>query len=206
MPETIVVGTKNKKKLAELEAMLGAAGFVFRSIDEVRPGLLAPAETGETFEANAALKALYFAEKSGLLCLADDSGLEVSALNGAPGVHSARYAGEPSDDARNNRKLMDELRGIPLERRGADFVCVVAVARPGRLLLSTRGTCHGVILEEPRGAGGFGYDPYFYYGPLKRCFAELTAEEKHEISHRGKALRELERRASEISARTNEKA
>lgn len=201
----LVVGTKNKKKLIELATMLGANGFDVVGIDDICPGLDAPDETGDTFKANAELKALYFAEHSGELCLADDSGLEVDALGGAPGVYSARYAGEPSDDGKNNAKLMAEMSDVADADRGGQFHCVIAVAVPSRVLLTTEGIVRGEILRVPRGERGFGYDPYFFYPPLGRAFAELSITEKEGISHRGRALRALKERLPELKNALNEK-
>jgi non-canonical purine NTP pyrophosphatase (RdgB/HAM1 family) len=123
-----------------------------------------------------------------LLVMADDSGLEVDALGGAPGVQSARYAGRHGDDASNNRQLLKNLKGVPAGKRKARFVCEIALASPQGILLTVRGTVEGLVMEEPRGKGGFGYDPLFYYPPLGKTFGELSAEEKNKISHRSKAL------------------
>jgi XTP/dITP diphosphohydrolase len=194
----LVVGTNNQKKLLELRGILGGLGADVTWVGEVAPGLLPPAETGSTFEENAVLKARYFAERTGFLCLADDSGLEVDALQGAPGVYSARFAGEPSDDARNNAKLVAALAGLPEAQRGAQFRCAIAVAGRDGPAIVTQGACRGRILEVPRGSGGFGYDPYFYYPPRERSFAELSHAEKEQVSHRGQALRELARRWPEV--------
>jgi XTP/dITP diphosphohydrolase len=149
-------------------------------------------EDGETFAANAAKKAREVAAAAGLPALADDSGLEVDALDGAPGVRSARYAGAGHDDAANNRRLLAELAGVPTARRTARFRCAVALADPRGPLGDTveirEGACAGVILESPRGHNGFGYDPLFLYPELGRTFAELSLEEKGRLSHRARAL------------------
>ncbi len=142
-------------------------------------------EDGETFEANAAQKALYYSGFTGDLIFADDSGLEVDALGGAPGVRSARYS--PSgEDLENNRLLIENLRGV--ENRTARFVCVIALARQGRLLGTFRGSVEGRIVDEPKGANGFGYDPHFFYPPFGCTFGEATREQKRTVSHRGQAL------------------
>ena len=149
-------------------------------------------ETGSTFEENAAQKALCYAGHVQRLVFADDSGLEVEALGGEPGIHSARYAGPQSSDEQNRARLLEELRlaGAP-PQPGARFVCVIALALPGRLLATFHGTAAGRILEAPRGAGGFGYDPLFYFPPLGRTFAELGGGEKLAWSHRGRAFRQM---------------
>ncbi len=146
-------------------------------------------ETGRTFEENAVQKALYYSRYAPGPLFAEDSGLEVDALGGAPGVFSARFAGPGATDEANNRLLLDKLRGVQ-DRRGR-YVCVVAVAERGRLLRTFRGVVEGRILEEPRGSGGFGYDPLFYYEPFGATLAEVSAEQKLSVSHRGRALRQL---------------
>jgi XTP/dITP diphosphohydrolase len=148
-------------------------------------------EDGATFEENARKKAEHYSRFSDDVVIADDSGIEVDALGGAPGVHSARFAGRHGDDEANNRLLLDKLRGVPWEKRTARFVCVLAAARAGRTLATFRGAAEGYILEEPRGSEGFGYDPLFY-SPEARCgFGELPAERKAQFSHRGKAATAL---------------
>lgn len=146
-------------------------------------------ETGETFEANASQKALYYSAHAPGWLFADDSGLEVDALGGAPGVRSARFAGRFASDQDNNRLLLEKLRGVA--SRTARFVCAIALAEKGRLLETFRGVAEGQMLEEPRGQNGFGYDPLFFYPPLGCTFAELSAVRKFTVSHRGQALRAL---------------
>jgi XTP/dITP diphosphohydrolase len=146
-------------------------------------------ETGATFEANARLKAEYYSRHTAGLVFADDSGLEVDALGGAPGVHSARYSG--AGDAANNAKLLAELVAIPPEQRGARYVCVIALAHDGHTVATFRATAEGRIIDTPRGAGGFGYDPYFLFPELGLTFAEIPGGEKWIHSHRGKAFREM---------------
>ena len=148
-----------------------------------------PEETGATFEENAALKAAYYSGFTSELVFADDSGLEVDALDGAPGVYSARYAGPDATDADNNELLLQQLKAA--EDRSARFVCVIAVAHKGRVLETFRGTVEGSILYQPRGHGGFGYDPLFFYPPFGQTLAEATPEAKFSVSHRGKALRAM---------------
>jgi XTP/dITP diphosphohydrolase len=162
------------------------------------PGLaqLPPCEeTGRTFRDNAILKAKYYGQHAPGLLFSDDSGLEVDALNGAPGVISARYAGPGATDALNNALLIGNMRGR--DNRRARFVCVIALADRGKLLRTFRGTVEGEILDAPRGAGGFGYDPLFYYPPYGRALGEVSVEEKMAVSHRGKALTALFRYLSD---------
>jgi XTP/dITP diphosphohydrolase len=148
-----------------------------------------PEETGKSFEENAALKAIYYSGFTSELVFADDSGLEVSALGGGPGVHSARFAGLEASDSANNQLLLRRLESAG--DRSARFVCVIAVAHRGHLLKTFRGVVEGRILHEPCGTGGFGYDPLFFYPPFHKTFAELTPEEKFSVSHRGQALRAM---------------
>ncbi len=146
-------------------------------------------ETGRTFEANAVGKAVYYSAHAPGLLFADDSGLEVLALGGEPGVRSARFAGPDATDAANNRLLLEKLRGV--HPRAARFVCVIALAQKGRLVWTFRGTVEGRILDAPRGENGFGYDPLFYYPPFGCSFGELTSGRKLLVSHRGRALKEM---------------
>jgi len=157
-------------------------------------------EAGRTFQQNAILKAKYYGRRAPGLLFADDSGLEVEALEGAPGVVSARYAGPGATDAMNNALLLGNLRGR--QNRRARFVCVIALADQGELVRTFRGMVEGEILEAPRGAGGFGYDPLFYYPPYGRSLAEVSAEEKLVVSHRGKALTALFRYLSDQPRRS----
>jgi XTP/dITP diphosphohydrolase len=201
----LLIATQNKKKLAELRALLTPLG-----VELVTPadlgGLPEVVEDQATFAGNAAKKAASAARARSLWTLADDSGLEVTALGGAPGVLSARYAGEPCDDGRNNAKLLAALAGVPDARRGARFVCALALARPdGTLALQVEGTARGQILHAPRGDGDFGYDPLFLFtepgfAQTGRSFAELDGAEKSAVSHRGRALRELAAALVEVLA------
>ncbi|HIQ05645.1 MAG TPA: RdgB/HAM1 family non-canonical purine NTP pyrophosphatase, partial [Anaerolineae bacterium] len=147
------------------------------------------AETGSTFEENAVQKALAYARASGLWTWADDSGLEVDALGGAPGIHSSRYAGPGAGDEDRYRKLLQALDGVPPDRRTARFRCVVAIATPEGEVYTTYGSCEGVIADSPRGQHGFGYDPVFFLPDMGKTMAELSPEKKNEISHRGRAAR-----------------
>jgi XTP/dITP diphosphohydrolase len=148
-----------------------------------------PEENGDTFEANAAMKAVYYSRHAPGLLFADDSGIEALALDGAPGVYSARFAGPNASDEDNNRLLLEKLKGV--KPRAGRFVCVVALAEAGKLVRTFRGVVDGRILEKPRGANGFGYDPLFYYAPFSCTFAEISGERKLLVSHRGRALQEM---------------
>lgn len=190
---TVVLATRNRGKVPEIVRLLGARAARLRlvTIDEIAPAA-ALIEDGDTFEANALAKARQAAAATGLPAIADDSGLEVDALGGAPGVYSARYAGEPSDDARNNQKLLAALDGVPSARRSARFRCVAAYVDPARGLEITRsGACEGEILGTPRGTLGFGYDPLFLVPRLGKTMAELPIDEKNQLSHRAAAFRAL---------------
>ncbi len=199
----LLIATRNAKKLAELRALLEPLGAVPLTLDDV-PAFPEALESGATFAENARIKAQAAARHSALWTLADDSGLEVEALGGEPGVRSARFAGRHGDDAANNRLLLERLVGVPSERRGARFVCALALARPdGALAFELEAQTHGRILDAPRGAGGFGYDPLFLctepgFAATGRAFGELTGDEKAEVGHRGRALRALQARLPEL--------
>lgn len=186
----LVLASKNKGKLRELETMLAGSSWELCSVADF-PELPPVVEDGQTFRENAVKKALTVAEILKEWTLADDSGLEVDALGGAPGVYSARFAGEPGDDRKNNEKLLRLLAGVPSEQRTARFRCVLALASPGGEIWTTERTCEGLIGLAPRGDQGFGYDPLFYLPELGVTMAELPEEKKNEISHRGKAMRDL---------------
>lgn len=180
----LVLASKNKKKLEELNTILSQLGIEVCS--EADAGVdIDVEETGTTFEENSLLKADAVMKASGLPAIADDSGLCVDALQGAPGVYSARYGGEGLDDAGRNRLLLENMRG---QARGAKFVSVITCCFPNGDVISARGECPGTIAFTPMGEGGFGYDPLFFIPHLKKTFAQLTPEEKNAISHRGKAL------------------
>ena len=203
----LLIATSNAKKLREFEQLLKPL-----DIELVRPidvgGLPEVVEDQPTFALNAAKKAAAAARKKEQWTLADDSGLEVDALDGAPGVHSARFAGEPCDDAANNAKLLVALAKVPSAKRGARFVCALALARPdGSIALEVEGEARGRILFGPRGTNDFGYDPLFLFTEpgftqTGRGFAELALDEKSAVSHRGRALAELVRRLPEVAGLT----
>jgi XTP/dITP diphosphohydrolase len=195
---TVLLATSNPGKLRDFAGAASTFGITIANIPQFS-SLPQVVEDGITFEENARKKAeCYSLAVPGELVLADDSGLEIDALAGAPGVHSARYAAdEPhaaesnTDDEANNARVLRELEGVPEHKRTARFVCVLAVARDGQTLHTFRGAAEGVILETPRGNNGFGYDPLFYFPRIGRTFAELSAEEKAQYSHRGAAFREF---------------
>ncbi|MGF1679326.1 MAG: XTP/dITP diphosphatase [Candidatus Methylacidiphilales bacterium] len=182
----VLLATRNAGKAKELSALLGKGYRV--AFLEMFPDWPDVVEDGDTFEANARKKAREISLKFPGWVLADDSGLEVDALQGAPGIYSARYAGEEKDDAANNQKLLQNLVGIPERDRGAQFQCVLALARHGNVVHTTRGVVRGRMLTEPRGDHGFGYDPLFLPDGFDKTTAEMTPEEKHTISHRGQAM------------------
>jgi len=190
----LLVATTNPGKVKEFREMLGHTGLSFSDLS-AHPGTDAVEETGHTFRANACLKASYYAQLFKTYAVADDSGLEVDALGGLPGVYSARWAemtGAGKGDGDNNALLLKQLDATPDEARTGRFVCVLALSDPnGRILLTVRDTVEGRVIREGRGANGFGYDPLFLITELGRTTAELPPAEKHAISHRGKALRQL---------------
>ena len=189
----LIVASNNAHKVAELDAILSALGFEVCSLKEA--GLhVEPEETGETFEENSYIKAKATLAASGCATVADDSGLMVEALGGAPGVYSARFAGEHATDEENNEKLMSLMEGIPDGRRQAKFVSVITLMYPDGRILTARGECPGTIGRVPEGTNGFGYDPLFLPEGYSVTYAQLTAEEKNRISHRAKALEILRRR------------
>ena len=183
-----VVATFNADKAAELHALLALPDVELVTLADW-PGAVAPAETGDTLRANARIKALAAVALTGLPAIADDTGLEVDALNGAPGVHAARYAGPKATYAENVAKLLRELAGVPPERRTARFRTVCYAAWPDGMEMSADGVLAGTITEAPRGANGFGYDPVFVPKGETRSYAELTDDEKNAISHRARAVR-----------------
>ncbi|WP_159881118.1 non-canonical purine NTP pyrophosphatase [Paenibacillus puerhi] len=212
-PAQVVIATKNAGKVKEFEAMFGEDGTAVRSLRDY-PDIPDIPEDGDSFAANALIKARAVARLLGVPVIADDSGLAVDRLGGAPGVYSARYAGEPANDEANNRKLLDELsklgplpaqsgqglgaegrageQGGPVQLSAAQFICAIAfVDAAGEPIAEVQGECPGAVISERRGEGGFGYDPLFYVPELGRTMAELTMEEKNAVSHRGQALRKL---------------
>jgi XTP/dITP diphosphohydrolase len=177
-------------------ALLGAVPFQIRALSEF-PEARLPEETGQTYAENALVKARTAARLTGALALGDDSGLEVDALGGAPGLHTARFGGPWLTDRGRCELLLERLRDVPPGRRTARFRCVIALAGPARGEQVVEGVVEGVIAEEPRGSGGFGYDPVFFYPPLGRTFGEISDEDKQRVSHRGKALAAPRRLLSE---------
>jgi XTP/dITP diphosphohydrolase len=194
----ILIATSNPGKLRDFAGAAATHGVEVAAIPNFA-SLPPVVEDGDTFEANARKKAKAYSRfVPGEIVTADDSGLEVEALNGAPGVHSARYAADQphavginTDDEANNARVLRELRRLPREKRSARFVCVLVAARDGQTLATFRGEAEGVILDAPRGSNGFGYDPLFYFPQINKTFAELTAKEKSKYSHRGAAFRQL---------------
>ncbi len=187
-PRVIVLATTNPGKLREVSAVFDVAGAALKSLSDF-PAHPEPIEDGTTFAANAAIKACYYSRMTGHWALADDSGLVVDALDGAPGILSARYAGTPGDDQANNAKLVQALAGVPDDRRSARFRCAVALADGETILATAEGVIEGQIIDHPRGGNGFGYDPHFLVPELGLTTAELTPDEKNRRSHRGQALR-----------------
>ncbi len=191
MPPVLVLGTRNAKKCQEICAILADLGLELRDLSHY-PHAPEVSEDGETFEANARKKASELAKALSEWVLGEDSGLVVPALGGRPGVHSARYAGQPGNDAANNEKLLAELGPLPAQRRTAYYVCTAALADPkGEIHAVVEGRCHGIIVSEYRGSGGFGYDPLFLIPEYHRTFGELSPRVKHALSHRARALAKL---------------
>jgi len=188
----LVLATLNRGKARELIALLGDLPFEVRALVDY-PGAVSPEENETTYRGNALLKARAAARLTGEWSLGDDSGLEVDALGGAPGLHSARYGGAALDDAGRCTLLLHALRDVPDDRRTARFRCVIAIVDPSGREWIVEGVAEGTITRESRGAGGFGYDPLFYYPPLGKTFAELTDAEKSGVSHRGCAAAEARR-------------
>jgi len=187
-PIILVIATRNKGKTLEIKELLKGFPVVIKNLDDFGP-IPHLEEDGDTFDENAYKKASFAARILGLPALADDSGLIVEALNGAPGIHSARYAGENATDEQRYLKLLDDMEGE--SNRKAAFECVISIAVPTGPALTYEARCEGLITTEPAGSNGFGYDPIFFYTPLNKTFAQITREEKNRISHRGKALAEL---------------
>ena len=190
MIHELVLATRNRHKRDELVALLGGLGIAVRTLDEF-PGAPEVVEDGDTCEANAVKKARAIAEYTGLPAVADDTGLEVDALGGRPGVHAARYAGEDATYEDNCRKLLQELTGVPHERRTARFLTVAAIALPSDGIRVVHGTLDGMIAEESKGTLGFGYDPVFLVQELGKTLAQLSADQKNVISHRAKAFMKM---------------
>ncbi|MEK6682840.1 MAG: XTP/dITP diphosphatase [Nitrospirota bacterium] len=198
----IVLATGNQNKVKEIKAVLKGLDLKILTLKDF-PNIPEIIEDGETFKENAVKKARGIAGFTGRIALADDSGLEVLALNNAPGVYSARFAGEKASDSANNKKLLTLLKGLPFERRKARFVCVIAIAGPNGMVYTTEGELKGLITLRPAGRGGFGYDPLFFLPQYKKTVAQLTPEEKNRISHRAKALKNSKRILRDIMALKN---
>lgn len=192
----IVLATANWDKILELRHALEGLPVEILTRDDF-PGVPEVTEDGSTLEDNALKKARALCEATGIVAMGDDTGLEVAALDGAPGVFSGRFAGPKATYADNLRKLLRDMEGVPKERRGARFRCVIALVEPNGVEVLVEGTCEGTILTEPRGSGGFGYDPVFSVPPDGRTFAEMTVEEKDKISHRGRAMARMRRLLAE---------
>lgn len=193
----LIIASNNKKKIKELKSIVEQLGWDVKSLADENIDIEVE-EDGLTFEENAEKKAREIYEfllnrgENNFAVLADDSGLEVDYLNGAPGVYSARYAGEHGNDSKNNEKLLQELKNAKGEERKGRFVCAIALVNIDGKTNVVRGVAEGIILEELSGEGGFGYDPLFYYEPAKKTFAELNANEKNKISHRANAIKKIE--------------
>lgn len=187
--QELVIATKNEGKLEEFKVLMKDLQVELKSLAEW-PDVVEPEETGKTFAANARQKAIYYAKQTGKICIADDSGLEVMTLGGAPGVRSARYAGEECNTEENNKLLIQTMKFHM--KRSCRFRCALAVANPkGTILAETDGVCEGMLLHEPLGDQGFGYDPLFWSTELHKGLGEATMEEKNKVSHRSKAIRKL---------------
>ncbi len=188
----LLIGTTNKGKVREIAEELKELPLIMKDLSEF-PDISPPEETGKSFFENALLKARYYAEKTGFLTLADDSGLEVEALGGAPGIYSSRFAGPSATDEQNYTKLLNLLKGLPREKRKARFVCVMVCYHPSGQLIWSEGVWEGLIAEEPRGNYGFGYDPVFLVKEFnyEKTAGELPLQVKNQLSHRAKALKSL---------------
>jgi XTP/dITP diphosphohydrolase len=190
MADDLLLASQNPGKLNEMQQLL--AGLPFRVLRPADLGITeAPEETGRTFLENAILKARHYARRSGLLTVADDSGISVDALDGGPGLYSSRFGGDGASDGDRNHLLLEKLRGLPDERRGARFTSAVAVARGDEVLFQAEENVEGRIAAEPRGPHGFGYDPLFFYPPFGCTFGEAAPADKDRVSHRGKAFARL---------------
>lgn len=189
--QKLLIATTNPGKVAEFRKLL--AGLPIRVIgpEDLTQAVPDCIEKGGSFCENARIKARHWFNHSGLASLADDSGLAVEALDGAPGIYSARFAGDGATDKDNLERLLERLHGVDHSERGASFICCLALCRTNGSLVMFQGRCDGVILDHPRGRGGFGYDPVFYYPPLGKTFAQLDTEGKNRVSHRGRALQNL---------------
>ncbi|MFG6148347.1 XTP/dITP diphosphatase [Halobacillus sp. B23F22_1] len=195
----LVVATKNQGKVAEFRSMFSKYDIEVKSLLDFDETIKDIVEDGDTFEDNAVIKAEAIASQYNIPVVADDSGLEIDALNGQPGVYSARYAGEDKNDQKNLKKVLSELKDVPESERTARFVCAVAVARPNQETFVKRGTCEGAIAKFPRGTEGFGYDAIFIPKGSDRTMAEYSSEEKNSISHRKNAIVKIEQWLQQLS-------
>ncbi|WP_144511001.1 XTP/dITP diphosphatase [Bacillus sp. FJAT-22090] len=195
--KNIIIATKNKGKAKDFDALFNPLGYAVLTLHDVAEEMDIE-ETGTTFEENALLKATALANHLQTIVIADDSGLEIDALEGRPGVYSARYAGEEKSDEANIDKVLEELRDVKESERTARFVCAIAVASPSKEPFTVRGTCEGIIASERKGSNGFGYDPIFFVPSENKMMAELSAEEKGAISHRGNAIKQLASNLTEL--------
>lgn len=184
------MASSNPGKAREIKAYFAGLPVLILTLDSIHPQTLFP-ETAGTFRENARGKSLFYSQYTGGLTLAEDSGLEIENLGGAPGVISARFSGPDATDEKNIRKVLRLLKNVPLPKRRARFVSNLVLSRKGRIIKETRGEVGGYIALKKTGAGGFGYDPIFYYPPFRKTFAELTADKKNAVSHRGRALRKM---------------
>ncbi|MEK4537693.1 XTP/dITP diphosphatase [Peribacillus sp. FSL K6-1552] len=198
--KTVIIATKNKGKAKEFESLFSTKGYEVKTLLDV-PDAPDVEETGTTFEENAILKAEAIAHQLGHFVIADDSGLIVDALDGRPGVYSARYAGESKSDEANTKKVLQELEGVPEAERTARFYCALALASPNQETITVSGTMEGLITEQPSGTNGFGYDPVFFVKEQGKTNAELTKEEKNQISHRAHALKALDEKLGQFLKR-----
>ncbi len=203
MKRQIILATRNRGKIRELQALMKDFGIEVTSIADVQ-GAPEVEEDADTFLENSLKKAREIARATGIMALADDSGLVVDALGGAPGVFSARYAGDNATDQENYLKLLEEMKDIPDEERTARFKCVMVLFHPSGQWISAEGSCEGVIARKPAGSEGFGYDPVFFVPKLSRCMAQISPEEKNAISHRGNALEKLREMLPEFMEKTGE--
>lgn len=192
MMKEIMIATQNKGKVKDFQLLFKKYNINVTSLLDLEEPIDDIEETGSTFEENAIIKAATIAEKFGIPVLADDSGLEIDALDGRPGVYSARYAGEEKDDQKNLHKVLEEMQDVVDVNRSARFVCVLAVVRPNQEPIVKRGTCEGTITHVPIGTSGFGYDPIFQPNGSNLTMAQLTSDQKNDISHRGNALKQIE--------------
>jgi XTP/dITP diphosphohydrolase len=195
----VIIATRNKGKIREIRGALKRLDLRIHALSNFS-GVPEIEEDGKSFTENALKKARFYSKYFGKLTIADDSGLEVDSLNGLPGIYSARYAGEGTSSQENNRKLLREMQGLPISKRGARFVCILAVASPDGKEITIEGSCKGRIGFEEKGRRGFGYDPLFILPTRGKTMAELSLEEKNKISHRGKALKKLKRLITNFQA------